>query len=563
MQIILAQLKSRIGDFAYNIAELELLLANNDVADKLIVLPELYLTGYLIQDLAFNSDFIAAAQAALQEVVVLTQKYGANLLLGTIVPVAAVPVHNVLSEQMPCCYNAAVLIKKGRIAKMIYKHALPNYKVFDEKRIFRSHRLADNTFEFGGRIVGVVICEDLWTSEAVKNVVRQGADVIISINASPFYHAKHSAREKVVRQHVNAHKIDFVYLNMVGGQDNIVFDGTSFIMNKNGEISHILPSFASAVAAIDLESIAPLSVRHHCDFESDAYHAIVMATRDYFKIIGVDKLIIGLSGGMDSALTAVIACDCFGAENVILCSMPTRYTSAGSFADADYIVKRLGCKQYEISIEQMRSAYNTLLEPAFAGYKEDVTEENIQARIRNTILMALANKYSGMVLSTSNKSELAVGYSTIYGDMSGGYAPIADIYKTEVYKLARWRNANIPSGSALQKMDLLPESVFKKAPSAELRDNQKDQDTLPPYDELDSLLYDYIEMHLPLSELLKNREPKTVRRILNMVRVAEFKRYQAPMGPRVSKMQFQTDRRIAITNGFTVEKEKNILQVEV
>ncbi|MEM7292055.1 MAG: NAD+ synthase, partial [Pseudomonadota bacterium] len=448
-------------------------------------------------------------------------------------------------------YNAAVLLESGEAQRRYYKHALPNYGVFDEKRHFTSDS-EPLVFSLHGVSVGVTICEDIWFEHAAKKSCEAGAQVLVSLNASPFDLENRQQREAVMRDRVNAHGVPILYVNQVGGQDEIVFDGHSLAMDSSADVVLRMPQFAEALAAVtvsnsgELSNIRGDSYMPLSDLDT-IYAALVCGVRDYVNKNGFAGAVIGLSGGIDSALTLAIAVDALGAENVQAVMMPFEYTSQMSRDDAAAQAQTLGVEYSVIPIADAYHAFTTMLEPEFEGLGKDTTEENIQARCRGLLLMAISNKKRRIVLTTGNKSEMAVGYATLYGDMAGGFAPFKDVPKIQVYALAERCNAR--SGQ-----EVIPQRVIDRPPSAELAPDQVDQDSLPPYDVLDDILARYIEDDWSVDEIADlGHDRDTVVRVIRMVVRNEYKRRQAPPGVRVSKRAFGRDRRYPITSGYERE----------
>lgn len=534
MRVVMAQLNHLVGDLAGNAAQI--LRAAERARDEhgadLVVFSELALTGYPPEDLLLRPGFRRRANEALHEI--------AGRLSG-IEAVVGFPEQS--GEEL---YNACGWLKNGEVAGIYRKHALPNYAVFDEKRYFQS---ADDVLvrECAGRRVGVVICEDLWDGHAVTRAAEAGAEIILAPNASPYALGKQAERQRVVGSHVERLGAAIVYCNALGGQDELVFDGQSFVAGADGAVAGPVPLCREGLYAVDFDeagrvSLAGWSPDPAPDEETEVWEVLQLGLRDYVEKTGFPRVLIGLSGGIDSALTAVLAADALGPERVTCLLMPSRYTASMSLEDARALSENLGVAHETISIEPPFEAYLDVLEPSLRGTEPDVTEQNLQARARGNILMALSNKLGGLVLATSNKSELAVGYATIYGDMCGGYSPIKDVYKTRAYRLARWRNTLEP---------VIPERIIERPPSAELAADQEDQDTLPPYEELDRILERYVERDESIHEIAESgHEMTTVRRIAAMVLATEYKRRQAAPGPRITPRALGRDRRYPITSGW-------------
>lgn len=534
MRVVMAQINHLVGDLAGNAGQI--LRAAEEARDEaradLVVFSELALTGYPPEDLLLRPGFLRRANETLHEI--------ADKLSG---------IEAVVGFPEPAnghLYNACAWLKGGDIVDTYRKHALPNYAVFDEKRYFRS---ADDVLvrECAGRRVGVVICEDLWDGHAVSRAAEAGAEVILAPNASPYALGKQAERQRVVGRHVTRHAVAIVYCNALGGQDELVFDGQSFVTGADGEVTGPVPICREGLYAVDFDdracaSPAGWSAGPALSEEAEVWEALKLGLRDYVDKTGFPGAMIGLSGGIDSALTAVLAADALGPDRVTCVMMPSRYTASMSQEDARILSDNLGVQHETISVEPPFEAFLEVLNPYFRGREPDITEQNLQARSRGNILMALSNKLGGLVLATSNKSELAVGYATIYGDMCGGYAPIKDVYKTAAYRLARWRNT---VGA------VIPERIIERPPSAELAADQQDQDTLPPYEELDSILERYVERDESIHEIAESgHDIDTVRRVAAMVLKTEYKRRQAAPGPRITRRAFGRDRRYPITSGW-------------
>ena len=534
LRILIAQLNLLVGDVAGN--QDKVLAAARTARDAqgadLVVFPELTLTGYPPEDLLLRPELIARTEAALAEIAAQTE--GIALVLGY-------PRAN-----LGGLYNAAGLIADGRILAEYAKQHLPNYSVFDEKRYFHAG-VAPCVAEFKGVRIGLTVCEDIWEEGPARQAAEAGASLLININASPFHLGKAAEREALVSRRAREHGFPIVYVNLVGGQDELVFDGGSFVVDAAGEVAARLPFFDEATLAVDFalgKSPRPLPapcVRLPGEDEA-VYGALVLGVRDYVRKNGFQGAVLGLSGGIDSALTLAVAVDALGPEQVEVVLMPSRYTAAMSNEDALAQARALGVKARVIPIEPAFQAFLGMLEGEFAGAAADVTEENIQARCRGVILMAISNKKGRILLTTGNKSEMAVGYATLYGDMAGGFAPIKDLFKTLVYRLAGYRNGVSP---------VIPDRVLTRPPSAELRPDQTDQDSLPPYDLLDAILERYIEMDESVAQIVAAGFPEAeVRRVARMVDRNEYKRRQAPPGVRITCRAFGRDRRYPITSGF-------------
>ncbi|MDH5648856.1 MAG: NAD+ synthase [Gammaproteobacteria bacterium] len=534
LRIALGQLNLMVGALESNVDRMlaAAVHARDKLSADLIVFPELAITGYPPEDLLLRPGFYTRAARALERMAESTQ--GIDVVVG----------HP--WQQDGNHYNAASLLRDGKRVTTYFKMLLPNYGVFDEKRYFDSGQ-DPCVIEVKGLHLGLTICEDIWESAPVTKSVQAGARLILNLNASPFHIGKMQERERVVRDHVARHRVPLAYVNLVGGQDELVFDGGSFVMDASGEIVSRSESYGEQTSVIDVatdQSSTTIAGDIAPALSSDAsiYQAVVLGVRDYVTKNGFPGVVLGLSGGVDSALTLAMAVDALGAQAVEAVMMPSRYTSSMSVEDAQSLAAALGVTSRTISIEPMYQAFLEALKPEFAGLPQDATEENIQARVRGIILMAISNKTGKMVLTTGNKSEMAVGYATLYGDMAGGFAAIKDLSKTMVYRLAAYRNALSP---------VIPERIITRPPSAELAENQKDQDTLPPYDILDPVLEAYIERDLCAQDIIDQGFPaEIVEKVVAMVDRNEYKRRQAAPGVRITKRAFGRDRRYPITSAF-------------
>ena len=528
--IALAQINLLVGDVRGNLARvIEAGQRARDVLQAdLVLFPELTLSGYPPEDLLFHRGLRRQIEQALEELKLAVPEIG--LVVGF------------PEYQGNEIYNAAQLLRGGRVLAHHRKACLPNYQVFDEKRYFTPGTEA-TVVDFDGHRLGLLICEDVWEPEPAMETRRLGAEALLIINASPYEIHKQRERERVVRDRIAQVELPAVSVNLIGGQDELVFDGNSFVMDARGRITARAQPFEETLFTVQLgrEPLAGIVAPELSDEES-VYRALTLGVRDYVDKHGFPGVVMGLSGGVDSALTLAIAADALGPERVHAVMMPSRYTSQMSREDAQSQVRALGVSLSTISIEQMFEATLGALRDEFAGRAPDATEENIQARCRGLLLMAISNKTRRMLLTTGNKSEMAVGYATLYGDMAGGFAPIKDCSKTLVYRLARYRNAI----SAV-----IPQRVITRAPTAELRPDQKDTDSLPPYDVLDPILEAFIEEDLSVEEICERGFDRTVvARVLDMVKSAEYKRRQAPPGVRVSRRAFGRDWRYPITSGY-------------
>lgn len=538
--IILAQINPTLGDLAGNAALMaDICAAHTDAT--LVVFPELGICGYPPEDLVLKPFFVQSCMDMVQTLAARTRDFPCGILVGT-------PWRDDAAQQAQSLpYNAAVLLHGGEIKAVRFKHDLPNYDVFDEKRTFLAGPLPDPV-EFAGRRYGIMVCEDMWNPRVAAHLKGKGADILIVPNGSPFETGKQNIRLQQAKARVRETGLALIYVNQVGGQDELVFDGGSFVLDASGAIISQLPFFQTAAqGAFCAATTAPEHGKNAPDENALIYDALVLGLRDYVRKNGANGVILGLSGGVDSALVAAIAVDAFGAQNVHCVMMPSPFTSQDSLKDAAILAKNLGVRLDTVPITPALQAFEATL-PGLSG----LAHENIQSRLRGVTLMALSNAEGKMLITTGNKSEMAVGYATIYGDMNGAYNPLKDVYKTRVYALCRWKNTQAG-------FDLIPENILTKAPSAELRDNQKDQDSLPPYDVLDGILEMMIEGEAAPHEICAANpayDRATVERIWRLLDRAEFKRYQAPPGAKITAKAFGRDRRYPMTNQFikTVEK---------
>ncbi len=544
LTIALVQLSQRVGDLTGNA---DAMLAHRSAVGHvdLVMFPEMQLIGYPAEDMIAKPSLSVRADTELKRLAEATADGGPAMLLGT------------LHREGDRLYNAVVLLEGGKVAAMRLKHELPNYGTFDEKRHFAAGPLPE-PISFKGVTIGIPICEDIWFPAVCANLKAGGAEIILSMNGSPYEIDKDDFRGgKVVGARVAETGLPFVYLNRVGGQDELAFDGASFVLNADGSLVHQLPDWEEAVRITQWErastgwrctpgDIAPLE-----SHPSDLYHAMMVGLRDYVNVNRFPGVILGLSGGIDSAICAAIAADALGPDRVWCVMMPSPYTSKASLDDAAACAKLIGCRLDTVPIQPAMGAFDAMLAPLFAGQSADLTEENIQSRIRGLTLMALSNKFGPMLVTTGNKSEMAVGYATIYGDMAGGYNPIKDAYKMTVFALSRWRNAHAPRLGLGTKGPVMPESIITKPPSAELRDNQKDSDSLPDYPVLDPILMALVEEDLSVDEVVaRGFDRAVVTKIERLLYIAEYKRRQAPPGVKLGKRNFGRDRRYPITNAF-------------
>lgn len=530
MKIAIAQINCTVGDITGNTAKiLRYAEEAKQAGASLLVTPELALSGYPPEDLLLREDFNHACANALKEIA--RKLTGISLLIG----------HPVMQDGH--CYNAASLVFDGQVQATYFKHILPNYSVFDEVRYFTPGHQA-MVFAHGGVQFGVLICADVWESAPAIKAKQAGAEILIALNASPFHIEKQSQRYEVVRQRVKETGLALVYANMVGGQDELVFDGASFVLNSVGNLTQQLPEYQESLAIVALEAAHPLAADKfpNLALEPSVYNALSLGLKDYVEKNGFPGVVLGLSGGIDSALTLAIAVDALGADKVRVVMMPSEFTADMSIEDARLMANNVGVKYSELPIKALYEHFRETLALEFTDMPFDATEENLQARIRGMLLMALSNKFGSIVLTTGNKSEMAVGYSTLYGDMAGGFSLLKDVPKTLVYKLAEYRN----SLSAI-----IPQRIITRAPSAELRPDQTDQDSLPPYAVLDAIMEAYVEHDCSRDEIIAmGYREKDVHRVLNLIDRNEYKRRQAPIGVRITHRGFGKDRRYPITSRF-------------
>ena len=572
LRIAMAQINTTVGDFDGNVKKIlgAIDTARTFKAD-IITLPELAICGYPPEDLLFKPQFIQANLQSLQKIIETSN--GITVVVGFV-------------DSDGDIYNAAALISDGKLIGTYHKIYLPNYGVFDENRYFRAGNECP-VYVINGIGIGINVCEDIWYEAGPATVqAYSGAEVIINISASPYHRGKGESREKMIATRASDTVAIFAYNNLIGGQDELVFDGHSCIFDERGNLVTRGKQFEEdfIVADLDIESVfrarlhdprwrkespalektgwhqtktivsttsstnpkTPLKTRYDTvlDPVAEVYQALVLGTRDYIRKNGFEKVVIGLSGGVDSAMVATIAVDALGKDNVIGISMPSRYSSTGSVEDTKVLVKNLGIKLKTITIEKAFQSYLDTLTESFGGTKPDSTEENLQARVRGNLLMALSNKFGWLVLTTGNKSEMATGYTTLYGDMAGGFAVIKDVPKTLVYKLAKYRNAQAG-------YDLVPAPIIEKPPSAELRPDQKDSDSLPPYEILDSILTAYVEEDKSVDQIVAlGFDKATVQKTAKLVDRSEYKRRQAPPGVKITSRSFGRDRRLPLTSLF-------------
>ena len=542
--IALAQMTQSVGDLKAN-ADAMLEWRSRAMGADLIVFPELQLIGYPPEDLVLKPALVDRANHELDRLAQATADGGPAMLVGTVVASQGV------------LFNVVALLEDGAVTAVRQKRELPNYGTFDEKRLFAPGPLPA-PIHFRGVKIGVPICEDIWFPFVTAHLRAEGAEILISPNGSPFEVDKDDRRiNAVAGTRVRETGLPLVYLNRVGGQDELVFDGASFVMGADRSIAHQLPDWEEALVLTQWEKwegqwVCIPGDRHDLDSRpADIYNAMLLGLRDYVNRNGFPGVVLGLSGGIDSALSAAVAVDALGPERVWSVMMPSRFTSQDSLDDAVECARLLGIRYDTIPIEPAMAAFDTMLADAFAGRQRDLTEENLQSRIRGVTLMGLSNKFGHMLLTTGNKSEMSVGYATIYGDMAGGYSVLKDAYKTTVFDLSRWRNENVSSIGLGPSGPVMPDRVIAKPPSAELRDDQKDEDSLPPYEVLDPILYGLVEEELSVEQLVERGFDKdVVARIERLLYVAEYKRRQSPPGVKLGIRNFGRDRRYPITNAF-------------
>ena len=544
MKLFLAQINNTVGDIDGNLKRaIGILDQAQGLNSDLVVFSELFLSGYPPEDLVLKKSFVEECRNALDTLI----KYSKAKKLGFIIGLPIYEKNNL--------FNAAAIVDKGELIGFSKKVNLPNYSVFDEKRVFHKNDIS-RVFEFRGIKLGVPICEDIWQDNVCLELKNQGCELIISPNGSPFDKYKINQRKNIIEDRVSETGLPFVYINQVGGQDELVFDGSSLIMNGDKEIIYEAPPWQENTALIELnEKEKKFNNLSFDEFKfsdlENIYMATVIGLRDYVSKNNFPGVILGLSGGIDSAFCAAVAVDALGKDKVEAYMLPSAYTSENSTIDAEDCANRLEINLETISISDTFLSLEESLKTSFEGLPNDITEENLQSRIRGTILMAISNKKGKMLITTGNKSEVSVGYSTLYGDMNGGFNPIKDIYKTELYALANWRNNNLPNNILLYKKDIIPSSIISKEPTAELRDNQKDSDSLPPYDELDQILEGLVEYELSTSELeKKGYSREEIKKVENLLYVSEYKRRQSAPGVKISLRNFGRDRRYPITNKF-------------
>ncbi|MHA1528691.1 MAG: NAD+ synthase [Alphaproteobacteria bacterium] len=551
IRITLAQTNPVAGDIAGNVALAQAALSAGEAAGAdLVVLPEMFLSGYQVLDLSVRSAFLRDVRAGLEVLAASTRPGGAALAVGAPVPGST----REPGQDHAGAYNAYHLLQDGAIRASFHKHYRPNYGVFDENRLYLEGAIP-GPVEIAGCRVAFPICEDMWFADVAETMAESGAELFVIANGSPFERGKYDTRI----QHMVARSVETglpaIYLNLIGGQDDQVFDGGSFAINPGGRLMVQMPFFDAAVETVEVRRtgagwrIQPGELAPVPDAAEMDYRAMVEATRDYVGKSGFAGVVLGLSGGVDSALVAAIATDALGAGNVRCVMLPSRYTSPDSLEDAAAVAQALGVAHPEISISGAVSAIGQGLAEQFEGLAPDVTEENVQSRLRGVYLMALSNKFGELLLTTGNKSEMAVGYATLYGDMNGAYNPIKDLYKTRVFEACRWRNANHRAWMKGPAGQVIPARVIEKPPTAELREGQRDDDSLPPYPVLDAILERLVEDQLSTAEIIaEGYERAAVMQVQGLLYASEFKRFQSPPGVKLTRKAFWLDRRYPIVN---------------
>lgn len=534
MKIAIAQINAMVGDMHGNAAKIiQYAQEAHKHGAQLLITPELALCGYPPEDLLYRDDFMAANERALQHICENIPSE-LSLLIG----------HPHKSKGQ--LFNAASLIQGGKVQSTYHKQVLPNYSVFDEERYFEPGD-SPYVFDLHGLNVGVLICADGWEKAPAMLAKQAGAELLISLNASPYHMEKLNTRYEILAQRVNETGLALIYTNMIGGQDELVFDGASFVLNQQGQVTHQLPAFVEQLSYVELDHHQPIStsIPPVLSLEATVYHALKLGLADYVNKNGFPNVVLGLSGGIDSALTLAIAVDALGPERVKVVLMSSEFTSNISVDDAIDMSKRVKVHYSMIPIKTLFDTFRSALAPEFGDRPFDTTEENLQARIRGMLLMALSNKFGSIVLTTGNKSEMAVGYSTLYGDMAGGFSLLKDVPKTLVYQLAAYRNT---------VSEIIPERIMTRAPSAELRPNQTDQDSLPSYEILDAIMQAYVEDDMSRQAIMQQGyHPKDVMRVTQLIDRNEYKRRQAPVGVRITQKGFGKDRRYPITCKLTFE----------
>jgi NAD+ synthase len=545
LKVALAQLNPKVGDVDGNLAKVRAARAEaKKQGAELVLTSELVLSGYPPEDLVLKPAFQKRCHEAVEALRADTEDGGPALFVTT------------PWREGDKLHNAIICLDKGEVIGKRYKVDLPNYGVFDEKRVFAPGPMP-GPLAFNGVRIGVPICEDVWTADVVECISETGGEILLVPNGSPYEVGKTDVRVQLGVNRVVESGLPFVYVNQVGGQDELIFDGGSFVLGADRALKAKLASFREQVATVEFRRGAkgweclPAGIAPELSDIESIYQAMMLGLRDYVNKTGFPSVVIGLSGGVDSALTAAVAADALGPGRVHTLMMPSPYTSAHSLEDAKACAQAIGIRYDIVGIEPAMAAFREMLRPLFGNRKEDVTEENIQSRARGVTLMAVSNKLGGMVVTTGNKSEMAMGYATLYGDMAGGYNVLKDVYKTTVFELCRWRNAHVPEGALGPKGKVIPERIITKPPSAELRADQKDEDSLPPYPVLDAILKGLIERDLGAEELAaEGHDRATVDRVWRLLEGAEYKRRQAPPGVKITSRLISKERRYPIVNGF-------------
>ncbi len=544
LSIALAQLNAHLGDVSANCQKLLQMRARAAAQGADIILtPEMFLAGYPADDLVLRADFMNRMEAAIHRLAEATADGGPAIIVGA------------PCQDKDVLYNSAFILDNGKIIARRDKVNLPNYGVFDDKRHFTPGQLQGPVLLRGMRL-GIAVCEDIWFPDLCEMLGETGAEIILSLNASPFENAKTDMRMMHAVSRMTETGLPFVYVNMVGGQDELVFDGSSFALNLGGKIASQMPSFSEGLSLLEARTQSGTchltgQISRPATAEEDVWRALTLGVRDYVEKNGFPGAILGLSGGVDSAIVAVLAVDALGPERVRVVMMPSDYTADISLADAEELANNLGLTLETIALRAGMDAFDNMLGPSFEWTDMDITEENIQSRLRGMILMALSNKFGNMVLATGNKSEYAAGYSTLYGDMCGGFAPIKDVWKTEIFKLCEWRNTALPRGVLGPEGEVIPRRIITRPPSAELRPDQQDTDSLPPYDILDAILIALTEEMADTDTIVsRGYDRETVERVSAMLFRTEYKRFQAAPGPKVTPRAFGRDRRLPLTSGF-------------
>ncbi|WP_425091543.1 NAD+ synthase [Tropicimonas sp. S265A] len=541
-RLTLAQLNPTLGALRQNAEKARAAWASGKAAGAdLVALPEMFLTGYQTQDLVMKPAFVADAERVLDQL-------ATDCADG---PALAIGCPHIDGDAL---YNTYAILKDGKVVARPYKHHLPNAEVFDEKRVFSSGAVS-GPYRIGPLRIGSPICEDAWFDDVTETLAESAAEILLVPNGSPYHRNKHETRLNLMVARVVETDLPLIYLNMVGAQDDQVFDGASFALNRHGRLALQMPAMEEAIAHLTLTEGAQGWEIAETDkaglpgeWEAD-YRVMVQSLRDYLGKSGFGKVLLGLSGGIDSAIVAAIAADAIGPENVRCVMLPSEYTSDHSLEDAAAVARNLGCQLDTLPISGPRAAVSEALSPFFNGTDPGIAEENVQSRLRGLLLMALSNKFGEMLLTTGNKSEVAVGYATIYGDMAGGYNPIKDLYKTRVFETCRWRNANHRDWMMGPAGEVIPPRVIDKPPSAELREDQKDEDSLPPYEVLDAILEGLIDNEMSVADLVSDGfDLDTVKKVEHLIYISEYKRYQSAPGARLTKRAFWLDRRYPIVN---------------